>query len=60
MKKTVYIILTVLIMAITSRFIIRIVDATVQIDDDPGLLIFFLIVINLAIGFFSYLLYKKS
>ena len=60
MRKPIYIILTVLIMAITSRFIIRIVDATVQIDDDLGLLIFFLIVINLAIGFFSYSLYKKS
>ena len=40
MKKTVFIITTVLIMLISSRFVIRIVDATVQIDNDIGSLSF--------------------
>ena len=60
MKKTVFITATVLIMVITSRFVIRIIDATVQIDDDIGLLIILLILLNTAIGILSYLLYKKT
>ncbi len=59
-KKTVYIVTTVVIMLIVSRFVVRIIDATVQIDDDIGLLIVFLIVLNSIIGALSYLLYKKS
>ncbi len=59
MKKTVFIVSTVLIMLITSRFVIRIVDATVQIDDDIGLLIILLIMLNLAIGMLSHFLYRK-
>ena len=39
LKKTVFIITTVFIMLITSRFVIRIVDATVQIDNDIALLV---------------------
>lgn len=34
MKKIVFIIATALIMLIPSRFVIRIIDATVQIDDE--------------------------
>ena len=60
MKKTVFIAATVLIMVITSRFVIRIIDATVQIDDDIELLIILLILLNTAIGILSYLLYKKT
>ena len=60
MKKTVFITATVLIMVITSRFVIRIIDATVQIDDDIELLIILLILLNTAIGILSYLLYKKT
>lgn len=37
-------------MLIVSRFIVRIVDATVQIDNDIGMLIFLLIIVNAAIG----------
>ena len=59
MKNTVFIISTVLVMLITSRFVIRIVDATVQIDDDIALLIILLIVLNVAIGIFSRFLYGK-
>ena len=59
MKKTVFIITTVFIMLITSRFVIRIVDATVQIDNDIALLIILLIVLNVVIGMLSRFLYKK-
>ena len=59
MRKTVYIVVTVLIMLITSRFVIRIIDATVQIDDDIGLLVILLILLNSAIGMISHLLYIK-
>lgn len=46
-------------MLITSRFVIRIVDATVQIDDDIGPLIILLIVLNAAIGLLGRFLYRK-
>ena len=59
MKKAVFIITTVFILLITSRFVIRIVDATVQIDNDIALLIILLIVLNVVIGMLSRFLYKK-
>ena len=59
MKKAILIITTVFIMLITSRFVIRIVDATVQIDNDIALLIILLIVLNVVIGMLSRFLYKK-
>ena len=59
MKKVIFIITTVFIMLITSRFVIRIVDATVQIDNDIALLIILLIVLNVVIGMLSRFLYKK-
>ena len=59
MKNTVFIISTVLVMLITSRFVIRIVDATVQIDDDIAILIILLTVLNVAIGILSRFLYGK-
>ena len=59
MKKAIFIITTVFIMLITSRFVIRIVDATVQIDNDIALLIILLIVFNAVIGMLSRFLYKK-
>ncbi len=60
MKKTVYIVVTILIMLIMSRFVIRIIDATVQIDDDIGLLVILLILLNSAIGIISHSLYRKT
>ena len=60
MKKTIFVVTTVFIMVITSRFVIRIIDATVQIDDDIAILIILLILLNIAIGAFSYFLYKKT
>lgn len=59
MKKTCYIISTILIMLITSRLLIRIVDATVQIDDDIVLLIIMLVALNAVIGILSFFLYRK-
>ena len=59
MKKAIFIITTVFIMLITSRFVIRIVDATVQIDNDIALLIILLIVLNVVIGMLSRFLYKE-
>lgn len=59
MKKAILIITTVFIMLITSRFVIRIVDATVQIDNDIALFIILLIVLNVVIGMLSRFLYKK-
>ena len=47
-------------MLIVSRFIVRIVDATVQIDDDVGMLLLLLLVVNAVIGFISYKLYRAS
>ena len=59
MKKTCYIISTILIMLITSWLLIRIVDATVQIDDDIVLLIIMLVALNAVIGILSFFLYRK-
>ncbi len=47
-------------MLIVSRFIVRIVDATVQIDNDIGMLIFLLIIVNAVIGFVGYKIYQRT
>ena len=60
MKKTVYLLSTAAIMLIVSRFIVRIVDATVQIDNDAGMLLLLLILVNAVIAFVSYKLYHAS
>jgi hypothetical protein len=59
MKKTLHIAVTILVMLIASRFFVRIVDATVQIDEDIGALAVLLAVINAAIGGISYFVYLK-
>lgn len=60
MKKAVFIFATVLSMLIVSRFIVRIVDATVQIDGDIGLLILLLVIVNTVIGYAAYKIYARS
>ncbi len=60
MKKTVYTVATFAIMLIVSRFIVRIVDATVQIDDDLAILLLFLLLVNAVIGWIGYKLYRAS
>lgn len=57
MKKALYITVTIIMMLIASRFLVRIVDATVQIDEDIGVLVVLLAVINTSIGGISYLVY---
>lgn len=58
MRKALHIIITIAVMLILSRFFIRIVDATVQIDDDIALLAVLVILMNAAVGLISYKLYK--
>ena len=60
MRKTLFIVLTVLVMLVTSRFVVRIIDATVQIDDDLWLLVVLLLALNALIGFWSHRLYRKT
>ncbi len=60
MKKTVFVLSTLAIMLIVSRFIIRIVDATVQIDDDIGILLLLLLLVNTVIGLVGYKLYRAA
>lgn len=59
MKKALHITVTIIIMLIASRFLVRIVDATVQIDEDIGVLVLLLAVINASIGGISCLVYRK-
>ena len=59
MKKALHITVTIIIMLIASRFLVRIVDATVQIDEDIGVLVLLLAVINASIGGISWLVYRK-
>jgi hypothetical protein len=60
MRKSLHIIITIAVMLILSRFIVRIVDATVQIDDDIALLAVLVILMNAAVGLISYKLYKNG
>ena len=39
MRKILHVISTIFVMLVVSAFAVRLVDATVQIDDDTGLLI---------------------
>ena len=58
-RKITFIVVTLMIMLIASRFMIRIIDATVQIDDDISVLFLLLVVMNAVIGMCSYMLYRK-
>lgn len=60
MKKTVFILSTAAVMLIVSRFIVRIVDATVQIDNDIWLLLLLVALVDAAIGFLAWKLYRRS
>ena len=58
-RKIAFIVVTLIVMLIVSRFMMRIVDATVQIDDDITVLLLLLAAVNVAIGVCSYMLYRK-
>ena len=60
MRKIFFIVVTFLVMLITSGFVVRIVDTTVQIDDDIGLLATLLAAVNAIVGVLSYKLYKRA
>ena len=59
MRKILHIAVTILIMLVASRFVIRLVDATVQIDDDIGLLILLLVIVNAGIAGLSNYVFRR-
>ena len=59
MRKILHLTITILIMFVVSRFVIRLVDATVQIDDDIGLLILLLVIVNAIIAGLSLYVFRK-
>ena len=59
MNKSVHIGITILIMLIVTRFLIRIVDATVQIGNDIGMLLLFAVMVDAVIALISYKLYQR-
>ena len=58
MRKWVHIAVTVFCMLTASRFLVRLIDATVQIDGDTGMLALALLLLNAAIVFASCRLYR--
>ena len=60
MKKTLFVVATIAAMLVVSRFIVRIVDATVQIDNDVWLLLLLVILVDAVIGFAGCKLYQNS
>ena len=59
MRKILDLTITILIMLVVSRFVIRLVDTTVQIDDDIGLLILLLVIVNAIIAGLSLYVFRK-
>ncbi len=59
-RKHIHIAMTIVLMLVVTRFVIRIVDATVQINDDIAMLLLLLALVNAAIGVVSYKLYKAK
>ena len=59
MRKILHLTITILIMLVISRFVIRLVDATVQIDDDIGLLILLLMILNAGIAGLSLYAFRR-
>ncbi|MBQ1319239.1 MAG: hypothetical protein IIY53_01820 [Solobacterium sp.] len=59
MKKILHIAVTVVIMLVVSRFIVRIIDATVQIDDDIVLLLLLVAAVDIVIGLVSARIYRR-
>ena len=59
-RRRLYIVVTIMIMLIVSRFAVRIVDAPVQIDGNVLALVLFLIVINTVIVLISRRLYRRG
>ena len=60
MRKIIHVTITILIMLVVSRLVIRLVDATVQIDGDIGLLIILLVILNAGIVGLSVYIFRRS
>ena len=60
MKKTRFTLFTALVMLITSFLAARLIDATVQIDDDVWLIVTLLAALNVTIGALGYKLYRRT
>ncbi len=54
MKKGLFIAATAAVMLVVSRFVVRIVDATVGIDDDVWVLVLLLVLVNAGIGYLAH------
>ena len=59
MRKILHLTITILIMLVVSRFVVRLVDATVQIDDDIGLLILLLVIVNAIVAGLSLYVFRR-
>ena len=59
MRKILHLTITILIMLVVSKFVVRLVDATVQIDDDIGLLILLLLIVNAIIAGLSLYVFRR-
>ncbi len=59
-RKAVYTAVTLAVMLVASRFLARIIDATVGIDGDAGMLLLSLAALNAAIAAASLLLYRRG
>ena len=59
MRKILHLIITILIMLVVSKFVVRLVDATVQINDDIGLLILLLLIVNAIIAGLSLYVFRR-
>ena len=58
-SEAMHVAITLAVMLVVSRFLVRLVDATVQIDDDLGMLALLLLVVNAAIGAVSYWINRR-
>lgn len=58
MKRNIYIFATVLVMLGMTRMAVRIIDATVGIDDDIMILILFLVIMNAILAWISLKMYR--
>ena len=59
MRKILHLTIAILIMLVVSRFVVRLVDATVQINDDIGLLILLLVIVNAIIAGLSLYVFRR-
>ena len=59
MRKILHVTITILIMLVVSILATRLVDATVQIDDDIGLLILLLVILNAGIAGLSLYAFRR-